>query len=128
MCNKEYVNLRCMCFSLILCTSFTNCHIVSTRVLFQMQGDHSSCHRSSPCHMPRYSPSKEKLSNPRAIQLLEKTLRETYIYRNAQEFCRVRMLLWVLCIANIWLIHTFSVETPTQWNRSTTCCSYTSQS
>ena len=93
MCNKGICKLEVHVFFVDFMHFIYKLPHVSTRVLCQMQGDHSSCHRSSPCHMPRYSPSKEKLSNPQAIQLLEKTLRETYIYRNAQEFCRVRMLL-----------------------------------
>jgi hypothetical protein len=54
------------------------------------EGDHSCCHTSSSCHMPHYAPSKVQLSNPRTIQKLSETLRATYIYRNAQEFCRCR--------------------------------------
>lgn len=41
--------------------------------------------------MPHYTPSKEQLSDPRTIQKLTETLRATYIYRNAQEFCQVRL-------------------------------------
>ena len=54
-----------------------------------VQGDHTSCHSSSSCHMPHYTPSKDQLSDPRTIQKLTETLHSTYIYRNAQEFCRV---------------------------------------
>jgi hypothetical protein len=54
------------------------------------QGDHSSCHSTSACHMPRYTPSKVELTDPQAVQTLTKTLRGTYIFRNAQEFCRCR--------------------------------------
>ena len=53
------------------------------------QGDHSCCHRSSPCHRPHYEPSKVLVANTRATQKLTQTLHGTFIYRNADEFCRV---------------------------------------
>ena len=53
------------------------------------QGQHSGCHHSSSCHMPNYTPSKDHLTDPRAIQSLANMLRTTYIYHFAQDFCRV---------------------------------------
>ena len=80
------------------------------------QGDHSCCHSSSSCHMPRYTPSKVELKDPRPVQLLSKTLRETYIYRYAKEFCRVSILHVMMTIISLFHI---SAETRTLLSPST---------
>ena len=53
------------------------------------QGIHTGCHSTSHCHTPRYTPSRPLLTNPQAIQKLTDSLKTTYIYRYAEDFCRV---------------------------------------
>ena len=60
--------------------------------LTNFQGDHSYWHASSACQMWRHTPSKVELKDPPAVQLLQKTLRETYIYHYVQEFCQVSVI------------------------------------
>ena len=62
---------------------------------FILQGDHRGCHPTAPCHVPGYIPSKVKLTNQRAVQQLVKHLKATYIYQNAEAFCRVLNLMCI---------------------------------
>ena len=48
------------------------------------------CPSTSSCHAHGYTPSKVKLTNETAVQCLIKHLQATYIYRNSNDFCRVR--------------------------------------
>ena len=59
---------------------------------FILQGHHAGCHPTAPCHVPRYSPSKVKLTNQRAVEQLVKHLKATYIYQNPKAFCRVYLM------------------------------------
>ena len=80
-----------------------------------IQGDHSCCHPSSACHMPRYTPSKVELKNTQAVKLLSKTLREMYIYR----FAEVLLGEHFMCDDSHSTYTIFSAETHTQWSPST---------
>lgn len=66
-------------------------HVLSSIISIHeyFQGIHTKCPQSSPCHMPRYTPSKNLLTDPREIQKLEKMLKKTYIYTCAESFSRV---------------------------------------
>ena len=55
-----------------------------------LQGIHSDCHPSSSCHNPGY---RVQLTNPQACQALLSGLKDTYVYRYAEDFCRVCMLI-----------------------------------
>ena len=47
------------------------------------------CHPSSSCHVHWYIPSRVQLTNPQACQALLSGLKDTYVYRYAEDFCRV---------------------------------------
>ena len=73
------------------------------------------CHSSSSCHLPNYRPSKQQLSDLNAIQQLTECLHKTYIYRNADQFCRVNnpcnttQSPWLSCQDESWYSCLFSV-------------------
>ncbi len=53
-----------------------------------------------------YTPSKDKLTCSKATQALIKHLKATYVYRHAQSFCRVRIM-----IVHVRIIYTMSQHT-----------------
>jgi hypothetical protein len=53
------------------------------------QNIHTNCYRDSPCRHPTYSPSKVALTDPTAIEVYEKALKDTMIYKHAEYYCRV---------------------------------------
>ena len=57
--------------------------------LHNIQGDHSNCPSSSSCHMVPYVASKDILTSKAAEEALVGQLKATYLYRNAEAFCRV---------------------------------------
>ena len=77
-----------------------------------VQGQHSKCPSISPCHTPAYTPSKIKLDNEKAIESLRQQLKSTYIYRSAEDFCRVSTthVQWDYCFMSVYCS---SVVTPT---------------
>ena len=60
-------------------------------IVMLSQGIHTNCHESSPCCRPNYSPSKTKLTDQAVIDVYEKALKQTQIYRYAESYCRVCM-------------------------------------
>ena len=56
------------------------------------------CHPTSPCHTTSYVPGKVKLTDSVTIQKLESTLKSTYIYRNAESFCRVCQMIYIIIL------------------------------
>ena len=68
------------------------------------QGQHSKCPSISPCHTPAYTPSKIKLDNEKAIESLRQQLKSTYIYRSAEDFCRVRTTCTVELLLYVCLL------------------------
>ena len=59
----------------------------------------SLCHPSLSCHVSGYIPSRVQLTNPQACQALLSGLKGTYVYRYAEDFCRVCMLVTVSPLA-----------------------------
>ena len=53
------------------------------------KGDHEDCAHNSPCHTPAYTPSKTPLRSRAAAWALLERLRDTYVYKLAESFCRV---------------------------------------
>lgn len=84
------------------------------------QNDHTNCYQDSPCRHPSYRPSKALLTDPHVIDVYEKALRDTMIYRHAEYYCRVH-----ICDIIVFVI---SVVTHFGWNHSTTSCWHTSRS
>ena len=56
---------------------------------FFCKGTHVDCHSDSACKRPNYTPSKTILTDQKAIEAFEKSLKITNIYRNAESYCRV---------------------------------------
>ena len=93
---------------------------------------HDQCHKSSPCQLPSYSPSKLKLTEPAAIEVFEKALKQTLIYRNVDSYCSVSkgLLYEIQHTCHFWhriyqFMHheetfLYSVVTHTGWSCSTT--------
>ena len=54
-----------------------------------VQGKQEFCHPSSFCKQPDYMPSKQLLTDPLAIDALEKTLQEINIYQYSESYYRV---------------------------------------
>ena len=92
------------------CVMLCTCHDVHT--CMHTQGQHSKCPSTSPCHTPAYTPSKIKLDNEKAIESLRQQLKSTYIYRSAEDFCRVSTtrVRWDYCFMSVYCS---SVVTPT---------------
>ena len=67
--------------------------------MYCLQGIHSDSHPSSSCHDAGYIPSRVQLTNPQACQALLSGLKDTYVYRYAEDFCRVCMLVTVSPLA-----------------------------
>ena len=72
---------------------YGSCH------MYCLQGIHSDCHPSSSCHDPGYIFSRVQLTNPQACQALLSGLKDTYVYRYAEDFCQVCMLVTVSPLA-----------------------------
>ena len=58
-----------------------------------IQGEHSGCHPSASCRRSWYGSGKVPLTCPRAEKQLLATLKATYIYRDANSFCRVSVVM-----------------------------------
>ena len=67
------------------------------------------CPSTSSCHAPGYTPSKVKLTNETAVQCLIKHLQAAYIYRNSNDFCRVRTCTAVHIVMTCVLLCTCSL-------------------
>ncbi|XP_064394590.1 uncharacterized protein LOC135341847 isoform X2 [Halichondria panicea] len=52
------------------------------------KGDHSNCHASSPCRMAQ-------ITNKKAEEELLRCIKATYVFKNADAFCRCRDTFWV---------------------------------
>ena len=76
-----------------------------------LQGIHTGCYRASPCRLPNYSTTKTILTDPKAIQFLEKQLKDTYIYRLPEAFCRVRYIVQYLQFNHWHLLHSAVTHT-----------------
>lgn len=72
-----------------------------------IQGIHSDCHRSSPCHLPHYEPSKVIVEDPAAVQKLTKCLKETNIFRHAESFCRVSVVTEKVFYMHLLCVYTY---------------------
>ncbi|XP_064383612.1 uncharacterized protein LOC135332186 isoform X1 [Halichondria panicea] len=59
------------------------------------KGDHSNCHASSPCRMAPYIPSRAQITNKKAEEELLRCIKATYVFKNADAFCRCRDTFWV---------------------------------
>ena len=75
--------------------------IFSVEVLFffciiYRVGDHSNCPSSSSCHMVPYAASKDILTSKAAEEALVGHLKATYLYRNAESFCKVRIASYLM--------------------------------
>ncbi|XP_064402159.1 uncharacterized protein LOC135347946 [Halichondria panicea] len=64
-------------------------------IAMHYQDNHLECHPSSTCHLPHYAPGKDLLTDLATVQQLEKQLKDTYIYRFPESFCRCRDMYWV---------------------------------
>ncbi len=58
-----------------------------------VQGDHSNCHASSPCRMAPYIPSRAQITNKKAEEELLRCIKATYVFKNADAFCRVMIVI-----------------------------------
>ena len=58
-----------------------------------IQGEHSGCHPSASCRHPCYGSGKVPLTCPQAEKQLFATLKATYIYCDADSFCRVSVVM-----------------------------------
>ena len=81
-----------------------------SRIYIYLQGIHSDCHPSSSCHDPGYIPSRLELTNPQACQALLKGLKDTYVYRYADDFCRICMVFTVSPLAIFSLYYMYTVS------------------
>ena len=52
-----------------------------------VQGDHSNCHASSPCRMAQIT------NNKKAEEELLRCIKATYVFKNADAFCRVMIVI-----------------------------------
>ena len=119
------------CVCVYIYTSFTHISVAQVYIekcIVCLQGNHSACHSISPCHTAHYSPSKVQLMEPLVIQRLLDTLKGTYVYRNAAEFCRVSGMFLFSIEFHPASSTLSSVVILTGWSLSTTSCLHTSQS
>ena len=76
-----------------------------------MQGVHVACHQDSFCHRQDYVHQKVLLTDQKTIEVYEKTLQSTSIYRYADSYCRVSVL-YIMCTVDLHnKCTTFSAET-----------------
>ena len=68
---------------------------------YALQGIHTNCPETSSCHAAIYSPSKVLLTDPKAEAALLQHLTATYIYREAEYFCRVSLNVLSIIMADI---------------------------
>ena len=92
------------------CSSYVIQYGSCSRIYIYLQGIHSDCHPSSSCHDPGYIPSRLELTNPQACQALLKGLKDTYVYRYADDFCRVCMVFTVSPLAIFSLYYMYTVS------------------
>ena len=77
-------------------------------IIIMLQNIHTQCHSDSPCRHPAYRPSKIPLTDPTVIEVYEKALQDTMIYRHAEYYCRVSVTLIMIYYNNQVSFH-FSV-------------------
>ena len=53
------------------------------------QEDHASCHKDSFCHSATYKLARIILKDAQAIEVYEKLLQSTTVYKYAESYCRV---------------------------------------
>ena len=61
-------------------------------ITIMLQNIHTQCHNDSPCQHSSYRPSKIILTDPTVIDVYEKALQDTMIYRHAEYYCRVSVM------------------------------------
>ena len=119
-----FVNWWLTYFSTIwykLSTGLFCMHGIHACIIFQEE--HLKCPTVSPCHFRNYTPSKTKLTDPKTVGQLEKQLKDTYIYREAESFCRVQPV----DVCDSVHVYICSVEIHIGSRASTTSCCLTSQ-